>query len=146
MGFRDLDRAGIERLLAEERVVRIAFSDGDERYLVPVFYTWHLGALCGLTTPGRKTRMAARDAIVAFQVDSTTVTGPYAWSSVSGQGQWEVVASAAEFGPFALALREKLGDAPAWAQQLLNERFAKLGMVAWRIRPGAMAGRTHEDG
>ena len=59
MGFRDFDQAEIERVLGEERVIRIAFAADGELYVAPVFYVWHEGALCGLTTPGRKTELAA---------------------------------------------------------------------------------------
>jgi hypothetical protein len=90
--------------------------------------------------------MAAANPQVGFQIDSSASTGPWEWSSVSGHGQWEVVSSPAEFGPFAMALREKLADSPAWAAQLLQERFAKLGMVAFRIRPTRLNGRAHEQG
>jgi nitroimidazol reductase NimA-like FMN-containing flavoprotein (pyridoxamine 5'-phosphate oxidase superfamily) len=145
MGFRDLDRQETEAVLERERVIRIAFSGDGEQYVVPVFYTWHEGALCGLTTPGRKTTMAAANPSVGFQIDSSATTGPWAWTSVSGQGSWETVPSPAEFGPFALALRAKLADSPPWAAQLLQERFAKLGMVAFRIRPTRLNGRAHEQ-
>jgi nitroimidazol reductase NimA-like FMN-containing flavoprotein (pyridoxamine 5'-phosphate oxidase superfamily) len=144
MGFRDLNNEEIESVLAAQRVVRLGFVAGDEHYVVPVFYTWYQGALCGLTTPGRKTRLAAANPTVAFQVDSSAETGPWEWSSVSGQGAWEEVPNPAGFGPFAAQLRERLADAPPWAQQLLQERFAKIGMVPWRLRPTAMSGRTHE--
>ena len=146
MGFRDFDDDQIHACLERERVIRIAFSHDGELYLVPVFYTWHEGALCGLTTPGRKTRLGAANPNVAFQVDSTAETGPWAWSSVTGQGTWEEVPNPADFGPFALKLRDKLSDSPEWAAQLLQERFAKFGMIAWRIRPTAMSGRAHEQG
>lgn len=144
MGFRDFDRSEIDRVLAAERIIRIAFSADGEHYLVPVFFVLHEDALCGLTTPGRKTRMAERQSHVSFQVDSSATTGPWEWSSVTGEGDWEVVQDPAAFGPFAMALRGKLADAPEWAAQALNERFAKLGMVAWRIRPTALHGRAHE--
>ncbi|MDZ7729600.1 MAG: hypothetical protein U5Q44_16160 [Dehalococcoidia bacterium] len=55
MGFRDLDPAETEHVLDRERVVRLAFHADGEHYLVPVFFTWHEGALSGFTTPGRKT-------------------------------------------------------------------------------------------
>ena len=144
MGFRDFETDEIAATLERERVIRIAFSHEGELYLVPVFYVWHEGALCGLTTPGRKTRLGQANPAVAFQVDSSATIGPWEWSSVSGQGTWEEVPNPAEFGPFAMRLREKLADSPEWAAQLLQQRFAKFGIVAWRIRPTAMSGRAHE--
>ncbi|HMO53045.1 MAG TPA: hypothetical protein PJ994_00950 [Tepidiformaceae bacterium] len=49
----------------------------------------------------------------------------------------------AEFGPFAARLSASLGDAPEWAAQMLQQRFMRLGMVAWRIRPVVVSGRAH---
>ena len=68
MGFREFDGAEVEACLERERVIRIAFAAEGEMYVVPVFYVWHGGALCGLTTPGRKTRMAEADPAVAFHI------------------------------------------------------------------------------
>ncbi|MFN0145403.1 MAG: pyridoxamine 5'-phosphate oxidase family protein [Dehalococcoidia bacterium] len=146
MGFRDFDRHEIERVLTEERVVRIAFAANGELYVVPVFYVWHEDALCGLTTPGRKTAMAAAAGHVAFQVDSTAATGHFTWSSVGGEGEWSVVKDPAEFTPFAMAMRQKLADAPEWASRELNARFAEKGMVPFRIRPTMLFGRAHAEG
>lgn len=143
MGFADLTPDQVDLVLEKERIVRIAFHAGDEHFLVPVFYTWFEGALCGLTTPGRKTRLGEANPAVAFQVDSSVVTGPWEWASVSGQGRWEHVADPLEFGPFAVQLQARLKDAPEWAAALLQERFARLGMYAWRITPAALSGRAH---
>ncbi|MCC6381200.1 MAG: pyridoxamine 5'-phosphate oxidase family protein [Dehalococcoidia bacterium] len=146
MGFREFSRQEIEQVLATERVVRLGFAAGGEVYVVPVFFTWFQEALCGLTTPGRKTRMAELNASAAFQIDSSATTGPWQWSSVTGEGQFETLHDPAEFGPFAGQLRRQLADAPAWAQQELEQRFARLGMVPWRLRPQRLSGRAHEPG
>jgi nitroimidazol reductase NimA-like FMN-containing flavoprotein (pyridoxamine 5'-phosphate oxidase superfamily) len=143
MGFRDLDPAEIELVLEKERVIRIAFNADGEQFLVPIFYTRFEGALCGLTTPGRKTRLGEANPEVAFHVDSTFATGPWEWASVSGQGTFAHVPEPREFGPFAAQLSAKLADAPPWAQELLQARFAKLGVYAWRITPSELSGRAH---
>lgn len=143
MGFRDLTPEEIDLVLEKERIIRIAFSADGQQFVVPVFYTWHEGAFCGLTTPGRKTAMAARNANVGFQVDSTVMTGPWEWASVAGQGTFEQVTDPGEFGPFAAALQGKLADAPRWAATMLQARFEELGMYAWRIRPSELHGRAH---
>jgi uncharacterized protein len=146
MGFREFNQQEIEAVLEAERVVRLGLSANGALYVVPVFFVWHGGAVCGLTTPGRKTEMAAANPSVAFQVDSTAATGHFTWASVSGEGAWEVVADPAEFGPFARAMREKLADAPEWASRELNARFAEKGMVPFRIRPTSLRGRSHGEG
>lgn len=144
MGFRDLEPDEIDLVLEKERVIRTAFHADGEHFVVPMFYVWHDGALCGLTTPGRKTRLARANPAAGFQVDSTFATGPWEWASVSGQGRFEQVAEPTEFGPFAARLRSKLADSPAWAQVLLQERFERIGLFAWRIRPDSLSGRAHE--
>jgi len=146
MGFREFERPEIEQLLARERVVRLGFAAAGEVLVVPVFYIWFDGALCGLTTPGRKTRMAEANPHAAFQVDSTAATGPWQWTSVTGEGSFEVVRDPAEFGPFAEQLRGRLADAPRWAAEELQDRFTRLGMVPWRIRPASLSGRAHAPG
>jgi len=143
MGFRDLTPQEIELVLEKERVIRIAFSSGDDHFVVPVFFVFSKGALCGLTVPGRKTRLGEAQPVVGFQVDSTAATGPWEWASVSGQGTFARVAEPAEFGPFAASLGAKLSDAPEWAQQLLQQRFADLGMYPWRITIDTLSGRAH---
>ncbi|OAI42719.1 hypothetical protein AYO38_11280 [bacterium SCGC AG-212-C10] len=145
MGFRDFDQAEIEATLARERVVRIAFSGAGEQYLVPVFFAWHEGALWGLTTPGRKTQLAKANPAVAFQVDSSATTGPWEWSSVTGEGTFEFIEDPAAVGAFAPLLQARLADAPEWAQKALFERFARLGRVPFRITPTALFGRAHEQ-
>lgn len=143
MGFQDLNPQEIELVLEKERVIRIAFSAGGEEFLVPVFFVFESGDLCGLTTPGRKTRLAEANPRVAFQVDSTYVTGPWEWASISGQGTFSRVADPKEFGPFAGKLSAKLTDSPEWATTMLQERFANLGMYAWRIKISEVSGRAH---
>lgn len=142
MGFQDLSLQEIEIVLEKERVIRIAFSSEGEQFLVPVFYVAHEGALCGLTTPGRKTRLGEANATVGFQIDSTFVTGPWEWASVSGQGTFERIPPA-EMGPVAAKMQMKLTDAPEWAAKMLQDRFARLGIYAWRIRPTELSGRAH---
>ena len=143
MGFQDLTKQEIDLVLEKERVIRIAFSAEGEQFLVPVFYVFHEGALCGLTTPGRKTRLGEANPAVGFQIDSTFTTGPWEWASVSGRGTFSRVEGGADFGPFAAKLQMKLSDAPEWAAKMLQGRFATLGIYAWRIEMSEVSGRAH---
>jgi nitroimidazol reductase NimA-like FMN-containing flavoprotein (pyridoxamine 5'-phosphate oxidase superfamily) len=143
MPSRPLTETEIDQLLQQERVIRLGFTAPEETYVVPVFYVLHEGALCGLTTPGRKSRMGEANPPVAFQIDSSLTGGIFEWSSVTGEGAFEVVNDPAEFGPFAEKFNARLPDAPAWMQAELEKRFAAVGIVAWRVRPKVMTGRTH---
>ena len=146
MALQDLTSGEVTDVLESERLVRVAFAAEGEMFLVPMFYTWFAGALCGLTTPGTKTRLAERSASVAFQVDSTVTTGIWEWVSVTGEGTWEVVTSPREFGPFAAQLGARLADQPDWTRETLQARFRDLGMVAWRIRPTRLGGKRSVPG
>ena len=143
MPSRQLTESEIEQLLTQERVVRLGFSAPGETYVVPVFYVLHEGALCGITTPGRKSRMGEANKHVAFQVDSSLSGGVFEWSSVAGEGVFEIVTDPADFGPFAEKFNTRLADAPEWMGKELEARFAAVGMVPWRLSPIVMTGRTH---
>jgi nitroimidazol reductase NimA-like FMN-containing flavoprotein (pyridoxamine 5'-phosphate oxidase superfamily) len=143
MTYRELSSDEVELVLEKERVVRISFSADGDSYVVPVFFAWHEGALCGLTTPGRKTGMGERNPVVGFQVDSTVTTGPWEWASVVGQGMFEQVPDPMESGLFAAKLWARMGDAPDWAGAMLRARFDELGVYPWRIIPATMLGRAH---
>lgn len=146
MALRDLTTGEITAVLESGRLVRVAFAADGELFLVPMFYTWFDGALCGLTTPGTKTRLAEQSTSVAFQVDTTVTSGIWQWSSVTGAGIWEVVSSPKEFGPFAAQLGASLADQPQWTGETLQARFRDLGMVAWRIRPSRLGGKESFPG
>ncbi|MGH8808914.1 MAG: pyridoxamine 5'-phosphate oxidase family protein, partial [Noviherbaspirillum sp.] len=77
MAFKELSRTEVDELLTAERVVRIGFEANGEPYLVPVGFVPHQGALYAMTTHGRKTRMAAVNPKVSFQIDTSARTGPF---------------------------------------------------------------------
>ncbi|MEP7217165.1 MAG: pyridoxamine 5'-phosphate oxidase family protein, partial [Anaerolineaceae bacterium] len=140
-----LDSA-VSPFLNGERLQYLSLALNGLLFLAPMFYTWFDDALCGLTTPGTKTRLAERNASVAFQVDSTVTSGIWEWTSVTGAGAWEAVGSPREFGPFAAQLGERLADQPDWTRATLQGRFRDLGMVAWRIRPVRLSGKQSLPG
>ena len=76
----------IERVLTEQCTVYVGFAVGDQPYLIPLSYVWFEGSLCGLTSRGRKTRMAQANPRVSFQMDTSATTGHFVWSSVTGVG------------------------------------------------------------
>jgi len=136
-----LDTASIERVLADERVVRVAFRDGDERYLIPLGYVWLRGALHGVSGPGRKLRLAAADARVTFQVDTSAATGWYEWTSVTGEGRFEVVGDEAVRRETLDAWRPTIDRAPAWWRAEIGPRVDEGSLVVWRLVPARVAGR-----
>jgi uncharacterized protein len=141
MAHRDLSQTEIEQLLESERVVRVALDAGGERYVVPVGYVWLDGALCFVSMEGRKTRMAAANPEVAFQVDTSARTGVFEWSSVIGEGRVESVTTPGEIERIRPALFGRFPDIPDWMSTEYEKR-GREGLLHWlRIRPTRMSGR-----
>ena len=91
MVIQEIGPEEIERLLSEQRTARVGFATSEERYLIPLGYIWLDGSLCGVASRGRKLGLAQTDSCVSFQVDTTAQTGDFVWTSVSGEGTFEVL-------------------------------------------------------
>jgi nitroimidazol reductase NimA-like FMN-containing flavoprotein (pyridoxamine 5'-phosphate oxidase superfamily) len=146
MAFKALTPAEVVEVLEAERVVRVGFEANGERYLVPLGFVWHGDALYAMTTLGRKTRMARTSPAVSFQIDTSARTGPFGWSSVSGEAVFEVVADPAEIEKVSPLLAARFPDMPEWMQTEYAEREKRGEVVFVRIRPSQMAGRRSEPG
>jgi nitroimidazol reductase NimA-like FMN-containing flavoprotein (pyridoxamine 5'-phosphate oxidase superfamily) len=99
-----------------------------------------------MTTRGRKIRMAGANPAVSFQIDTSARTGPFGWSSVSGEGTFEVVADPAEIEKISPLLAARFLDMPEWMRVEYAEREKRGEVVFVRIRPSQMAGRRSEPG
>jgi len=138
-----LDRSAIEGVLTSSTVVRIAFADGAAPYLIPLGYVWIDGALYGATDPGRKTRLAEADPVVAFQVDTSAQTGLFEWESVTGSGRFEIVADDGEKQRALAALQQVIGKAPDWWWAEQAARLAAGELLVWRLQPEETAGARY---
>lgn len=130
----------ISGLLATQRVVRIGFDANDERYLIPMGYVWQEDALYSMTQRGRKTRMAAANPKVSFQVDDSCDTRLFTYKSVTGEGIFEIVADPNEIERIMPALASRFPDTPDWAQAETAALWAKGELVLVRIRPQCWSG------
>lgn len=144
MAFKELSEAEVDELLTVERAMRIAFDANDERYLVPLGFIWHEGALYAMTTHGRKTRMAAANPKVSFQIDTSARTGLFSWYSVSGEGRFELVTDSKELDAISPLLVSRFPDMPSWMQAEYAEKQEQGQVVFVRIRPTRMKGRKSE--
>lgn len=135
-----IEGQSIEKVLAGSNVARIAFRDGDGTYLIPLGYVWLDGALYGVTDPGRKTELAAREPRVAFQVDTSMETGLFRWESVTGRGRFEIVDDADEKKRALGALQAMIASAPDWWWQEQSTRMATGELLVWRLRPVSVTG------
>jgi nitroimidazol reductase NimA-like FMN-containing flavoprotein (pyridoxamine 5'-phosphate oxidase superfamily) len=138
MAFKELSRTEVDELLSAERVVRIGFEANGERYLVPLGFISHRGALYAMTTHGRKTRMAAVNPSVSFQIDTSARTGLFSWYSVSGEGTFEIVTDSKEIEMISPLLVSN------WMQTEYAERQERGEVVFIRILPSKMTGRKSE--
>lgn len=140
MAQTDLTQAEIEVLLERQRIVRVCFSRAEEQYLLPVGYFWSDGTLNLLLSAGKKTAMALANPRVAFQVDDAAERGMLDWSSVTGEGDVEIVEDALAQQRIAIALIARFPELAQWGEE---ESQRKAGaMVFARIRPVWMTGRS----
>jgi len=144
MAFKELSQGEIDKLLDAERVVRIGFEANGEHYLVPLGFVRYRDALYAMTTRGRKTRMAAANPVVSFQIDTSARTGPFSWHSVSGEGTFEVVADPAEIDAVSPLLVARFPDMPEWMQAEYAKKQEQGHVVFVRVRPSRLAGRKSE--
>ncbi len=88
-----LDPDGIETLLAESIVGRIACNAPGERpYLVPLAYAYDGESVYAISGPGRKLDLMRADPRVSFEVDR--VDRSDSWQSVVAEGEFEEVTGA----------------------------------------------------
>jgi len=137
----DLDAEAVEQLLATQNVVRVAFRDGDERYLIPLGYVWLRGAMHGVGAPGRKIRLARADPRVTFQVDTAAVTGWFEWTSATGEGRFELVADEDVRRETLDAWRPIVEQAPQWWRREIGPRVDSGELLVWRLTPTHVTGR-----
>jgi nitroimidazol reductase NimA-like FMN-containing flavoprotein (pyridoxamine 5'-phosphate oxidase superfamily) len=137
----DLDPDDIRRVLVAQSVVRVAFRDGEDRYLIPLGYVWLRDALHGVSGPGRKIRLAEADPRVSFQVDTSAETGWFVWESVTGDGRFEVVRDEVVRSAVLEAWRPTIASAPDWWRTEIGPAAEAGRLLVWRLTPERMAGR-----
>lgn len=126
--------------LGTQRVVRISFDANDERYLIPLGYVWLENAFYSMTQRGRKTRMAAVNPKVSFQVDDSCDTRLFTYVSVTGEGIFEIVTDAGEIERVMPTLASRFPDTPDWVQAESAKLWAKGELIFVRVRPHLMSG------
>ena len=142
MAQRALTAEEIDRLLREQRLVRVAFAARGQLYVLPLGYIWRDGALHLMTTAGRKSEMAAASGRVAFQLDDSAEKGMLAWSSVTGEGDWEIVADRAEQKTVGAALIDRFPELREWAARETSAKDSAGELLFARIKPVWMSGRA----
>jgi len=130
----------VARLLETCDLLRVAFLDGTDTYLIPLGCVWHDGALYGVADAGRKTEIAAQHPRVAFQFDTARQTGLFEWESLTGEGDFEVVTDPIEIGSAMTKLQLFVASAPDWWRQEQAPRMASGQLLVWRIRPRVTTG------
>ncbi len=142
MAQRELSPEEIEQLLRLQRLVRVAFSADGRLYLVPLGYVWLDDALHLMTSVGQKTAMAAANRRVAFQVDDAAEHGMIGWSSVTGEGEWEIVHAKRAQTTIGAALIARFPELLTWATRETLAKGASGSLVFARIKPLWMTGRA----
>ncbi len=125
----------IDRLLARQRMGRLACTADDRPYLVPINYAYDGDFLYGYGAPGRKIEVMRRQPRVCFEVDE--VDGESEWRSVVVDGLFEELTDEA---PRRTALRLLNGHGPA-SGPVGRGLDASPRLVLFRIRMTARSGR-----
>jgi nitroimidazol reductase NimA-like FMN-containing flavoprotein (pyridoxamine 5'-phosphate oxidase superfamily) len=137
----------VETFLGEQRVVRVCAHVGEQLYLIPLGYVWLEGNLYGGTISQRLSEMVQQNAHVAFQIDNYAhVTGPWAYRSITGQGEFTYLKDANEVERVTAAVRTRFVDAPAWFREEQAALVDAARIRVWRLCPMEMTGRMHVPG
>ena len=143
--IRELDRESCERILARNRVGRLAYARHNRVDIEPLHYVYHDGWIYGRTSHGAKLQATGGEWWpVAFEVDE--VEDVFQWRSVVVHGGFYVVD---EYGPD--------WEAASWRQglellrQIIPETFAEGDpvphrRVVFRIALQEVTGREAEPG
>lgn len=142
MAQRELTREEIEQLLRSQRIVRVAFSANGHLYLLPLGYVWLDDALHLMTSAGRKTVMAAANRRVAFQLDDSAEHGMIGWSSVTGEGEWEIVDAHIAQAKIGALLLARFPELLSWATRETIQKGSSAALLFARIKPLWMTGRS----
>lgn len=87
MASGELSREEIDKLLHRQAYGRLACTDGDQPYIVPVTYAYNGEYIVGQTNEGSKLALLRKNPKVCFEVDS--MTGMRDWQGVVIQGDFE---------------------------------------------------------
>jgi hypothetical protein len=137
----------VERFLLEQRIVRVCAQEDGQLYLIPLAYIWLEGNLYGGTISKRLSEMVPQNPHVAFQIDNYAhATGPWAYRSITGQGEFAYLEDADEVTHITSAVRARFADAPTWFREEQTALVDAARMRCWRLRPVEMTGRMHAPG
>ena len=83
----ELDNRQINNLLSSHIIGRLACTDGEKPYIVPVTYTYDGEYIYGQTNLGKKLKILRKNPNVCFEVDQ--MTDMRNWQSVVIYGEFE---------------------------------------------------------
>ncbi len=83
----ELNETQINNLLSSQVVGRLACTDGDKPYIVPVTYTYDGEYIYGQTNVGKKLKLLRKNPHVCFEVDK--MMDMRNWQSVIVHGKFE---------------------------------------------------------
>jgi nitroimidazol reductase NimA-like FMN-containing flavoprotein (pyridoxamine 5'-phosphate oxidase superfamily) len=87
--IREMSRQECDMLLAQNRIGRMGFRDGDAISILPISYAFHEGVLYAHCAPGHKLDCLREDPTVGFEVDE--IRNIQTWRSVLIHGRCEVL-------------------------------------------------------
>lgn len=131
-----LDESQIAAVLQRAQLVRVAFI-AEVPYVITFGCAYLEGCLVGMTAPGRKTELAARDDRVGFQVDTSLSDGVYEWESVHGEGRFTISEPEEEV---LAEIRRAFPEPPEWFVSDRTAEAARGAARTFRIEPTVLHG------
>jgi nitroimidazol reductase NimA-like FMN-containing flavoprotein (pyridoxamine 5'-phosphate oxidase superfamily) len=102
----ELSKEQIENLLKRQVTGRIACTDHELPYIVPVNYVYKDNEIISHSSPGKKIEMMRKNPRVCFQVDE--INSIFNWQSVVAWGRFEELTDIAEKECAMMALTHRI--------------------------------------
>ncbi|MBD1386569.1 pyridoxamine 5'-phosphate oxidase family protein [Mucilaginibacter rigui] len=102
----ELNDKQVEHLLSKQIIGRVACTDHDLPYIVPVNYVYNGREIISHSIPGKKIDMMRKNPRVCFQVDE--INSIFDWQSVVAWGRFEEITDMAEKEQAMMALTHRL--------------------------------------
>jgi nitroimidazol reductase NimA-like FMN-containing flavoprotein (pyridoxamine 5'-phosphate oxidase superfamily) len=141
--IQELTRQASLDLLARTHLGRLACAQGDQPYVVPIYFVYDNQYLYSFSTVGQKIEWMRANPLVCVEVDD--VVSPEQWMSVVVFGHYEELADTPEYQgvrTFAHALlkRHAVWWEPAYAKTIYRDRERPLEPVFYRVHGRAITG------
>ena len=143
MLIQEMSRQESLDLLTRTHLGRLACAQGNQPYVVPIYFAYKNNSLYGFATVGQKIDWMRSNPLVCVEADE--VVSPQEWMSVVVFGRYEEMPDTPEYQPqraFAHNLLQKKGMwwEPGYVKTILHGTHRPLVAVFYRIHVAQITG------